>query len=114
MTILEFRRAQEEFQAVVREALAYGPDPLLDQKFRHARACLQSKYPEMRQTFGELWTTASDPHRFHGQNTDPFESILAAPNLEGLLRRDARQIERDLADIRTAFELCCDTGAALV
>lgn len=106
MNLTEFHDAQQEFAAVVKEALAYGPDPGLDVRFRQSRARVQSRYPEVRSSFSKLWTTSSDPQRFHGQHTDPVENILASPTLEGLLKRDQKQIQRDLEDIETAFELC--------
>ena len=84
----------------------YGPDPALSEQFRTERANVQTHYSRFRGSFDRVWTTSTDPRRFPGQNTDPIESLLASPTLEGLLKRDARQIQRDLEDIETAFELC--------
>lgn len=108
MNLTEIRQAQEEFSSVIQEALTYGPDPMLNKRYREARAELQARYPEVRSSLGRLWTTTSDPARFPGQHTDPIESILASATLDGLLRRDARQIQRDLEDIQTAFEICSE------
>ncbi len=106
MNLAEFRQAQEAFAQVVVEAMNYGPDPGLSEQYRKARAWMQAHYREHRSEFGRLWTTSSDPRRFPGQHTDPFENLLAHATLDGLLKRDARHIQRDLEDIETAFELC--------
>lgn len=108
MNLTDFKHVQEEFNAVVQEALAYGPDPVLNERFRQTRARVQSRYPEVRPSFSKVWTTSTELNRFHQQHTDPIESMLACPNLDGLLKRDARQIQRDLEDIETAFELCAE------
>lgn len=113
MNLTDFRHAQAEFTAVVQEALTYGPDPVLNERFRQTRARVQSRYPEVRTSFSRLWTTSSDPNRFHGQHTDPIESMLSCPNLDGLLKRDAKQIQRDLEDIETAFELCAELEVSI-
>lgn len=114
MTLADFKHSQEEFNAVVQEALTYGPDPALNERFRRSRAQVQSQYPHVRTSFGKVWTTTSDPMRFHGQHTDPIERMLSCPNLDGLLKQDVRQIQRDLEDIATAFELCAETELQVV
>lgn len=106
MRLSELREAHREFAAVVQTALAYGPDPSLRERYRRVRASVQGEYKMSRDSFDRVWTTIADPRRFPGQHTDAFESILSAPTLEGLLSRDARQIQRDLDDIDMAFELC--------
>ena len=102
MNLEEFRRVQAELAAVVQDALAYGPDPALNERFRVGRARLQSNYGLVRNSFARVWTTSADPKRFPAQNTDPFESLLASPTLEGLLKRDDRQIRRDLEKGKSA------------
>jgi len=114
MNLAEFQHAQQELSAVVRDALTYGPDPALNERFRQRRALVQSNYADMRHSFDRLWTTSADPRRFPGQHTDPIESLLASPTLDGLLKRDARHIERDLQDIETAFELCGEPEVVLI
>ena len=106
MTLQEFRKGQADLSVVVKEALNYGPDPVLNEKFRTRRQWVQANYSSIRSSFDRVWTTTADPRRFPGQNTDPFESLLASPTLEGLLQRDERQIQRDLEDIEMAFDLC--------
>lgn len=113
MTLSEFRQGQEQFASVVRDALVYGPDPVLNEEFRRRRAWMQAHYGEVRHAFDQLWTTADDPRRFPDQHTDPFESLLSSPTLDGLLRRDARQLQRDLEDINTAFEIVGESEVAL-
>lgn len=113
MNLAEFRDAQKELAAVVQDALTYGPDPVLSEKFRQGRAWMQSHYGSVRPSFDRVWTTSVDPRRFPGQHTDPFESLLSSPTLEGLLTRDARQIRRDLEDMETAFELCFDSEVSI-
>jgi|GEM_PF-5838688 len=113
MNLVEFRQVQKELTETVQDALAYGPDPALSEKFRKSRTWVQSHYGSVRHSFDRVWTTSADPKRFPGQHTDPFESLLASPTLEGLLKRDARQIRRDLEDIETAFELCWESEVSL-
>lgn len=114
MRLVTLREAHREFAEVVRVAMAYGPDPALSEKYRRSRASVQDEYRESRSSFDKVWTTIGDPRRFPGQHTDAFESLLSSPTLEGLLNRDARQIQRDLDDIATAFELCEGAEVSLV
>ncbi|MBL8066347.1 MAG: hypothetical protein JNM34_10885 [Chthonomonadaceae bacterium] len=113
MRLEEFQAGHRDLSVVVQEALAYGPDPVLNERFRTRREWVQAHYGEVRPAFDKFWTTSTDPQRFPAQNTDPFESLLASPTLEGLLSRDARQIQRDLEDIETAFDLCRESEVAL-
>ena len=113
MSLNEFRQVQRELAAVVQDAMKYGPDPVLNEKFRKGRAWVQAHYSSVRHSFDPVWTTSDDPRRFPGQHTDPFESLFSSPTLEGLLKRDTRQIRRDLEDIETAFELCWESEVSL-
>lgn len=113
MTLVQLRQAHAEFEAVVRDAMSYGPDPVLSEKYRRSRASMQDRYRSTRESFDRVWTTVGDPRRFPGQHTDPFESLLSSATLEGLLNRDARQIQRDLEDIATAFDLCEETEVSI-
>ena len=113
MNFGEFRQVQLELASVVQDALIYGPSPSLDERFQRGRKWMQSHYGDVRKSFDCVWTTVTDPKRFPGQNTDPFESLLASPTLEGLLKRDAKQIRRDLEDIETAFDLCSEAEVAI-
>lgn len=113
MTLQEFRKGQCDLSSVVKEALNYGPDPVLSEQFRTKRNWVQCHYGSVRASFDKVWTTTADPKRFPAQNTDPFESLLSSPTLEGLLQRDERQIQRDLEDIETAFDLCADSEVPL-
>ncbi|MBS1723213.1 MAG: hypothetical protein JSS66_09710 [Armatimonadetes bacterium] len=106
MTIEQFQEEQSVLAGIVREAMAYGPDPALAGRYREQRAAIQAHYGELRPIFDRVWTTSDDPRRFREQNTDPIESLLGSPTLDRLLRRDPKHIERDLQDIQTAFELC--------
>lgn len=89
---------------IVNDAISYGPDPTLCARFGQCRALMQANYGQVRSAFGRYWTTSDDPRRFPTQHSDPFERILAAPDLPRLLARDARSIQRDLDDMTTAFE----------
>lgn len=90
--LIEFYTHYESLVEVLCDSSQYGPDAVMENRYRYVRSWMQANYPEIRKFVTAYLkfdpadaSMAMDPH---GETADAFEALFAAPTLSEFLKMD--------------------------